>query len=466
MTKRILLAVFAVALIATPALAAVQSVRVGAEVDSTYLYRRGFDFDNSSASPLYQSLFITQTTVQIDGDLTEKVAATVGLINERVWTSEQTSASTDIDLYLAYITLKEILDSPLTLIIGKQDFRYGNSFIFDTAGTNNVAPGDSGLRAIANDLTKQTTLDAVRAILDYNPLTVDLVFAVIAPGSTSLSDHETQHYLYGTNANYQLGDDMDSEVEAYFWYKVNRGAAAYEVGRSGDEDVIKVVGIRGSTNPIEGLNLQAEFAYQGGKKVTDVAAAAADYVRQRKAYAIQGIVNYQLPVLKEYKPLAQYVYTKVTGDTDLDNAGQTNEEYTGWDPFFESQGGGTIYNTLFDLTNAHIHSAMLQATPMEDVTTKLTLTTIFLEAPLHVGQAIALRQPDDTGSAAETFSVVKHKSSHLGKEVDFELLYDYTEDVQFGLNMGWFFPGALFRPSGTDHATAAKQVLVNVDVAF
>ena len=79
-----------------------------------------------------------------DADLTDNVSTTIALINERAW-GDTTNVSTDIDLLLAYVTLREMLYSPLTVVVGKQAFHYGNSFIIDSAGANNAIPADSGL---------------------------------------------------------------------------------------------------------------------------------------------------------------------------------------------------------------------------------------------------------------------------------------------------------------------------------
>ena len=85
------------------------------------------------------------------------------------------AVGSDIDLHLAYVTLREMLYSPLTVVVGRQAFHYGNSFIVDAGGTNNSAPLDSGLNSVAEDLTKQTAQDAIRFIFDYEPLSVEFL---------------------------------------------------------------------------------------------------------------------------------------------------------------------------------------------------------------------------------------------------------------------------------------------------
>jgi hypothetical protein len=208
MRKFTLLAVLLmVALVAVPASASVQNVKISGAVDSTFLYRSNFDFNSVVADDdRVQNLFITQATLQVDADLTDQVSATIALINERAWEADPAAGTTGVDLYLAYVTLREMLYSPLTLVVGRQVFSFGNSFVFDATGANNLAPTDSPLNGVANDLTKQTSIDAVRAILDYNPLTVTLFASVLHPNTTALSSMDDNVNLYGANATYELGD--------------------------------------------------------------------------------------------------------------------------------------------------------------------------------------------------------------------------------------------------------------------
>jgi len=454
MRKLIVLALAVVmAASAAPAFASVQNVKIGGWTNNTFLHRAEFDLGNGSGGTDEQSLFINQTGLQVDADLTDQVYVTIALIGERGWGSDggDSNSSSEVDIYLAYVTLKEMLYSPLTLVVGRQTFSFGNGLVFDATGTNNTAPGDSGIASIAQDLTKQTSMDAIRAIFDYNPLTVTVFYSKLHQNTVAFSDLDDDVDLYGLNANYQLGDDMDSVVEAYFFK--SRDKEDNTDGEGAQTDYIKVTGVRASTNPIEGFNVQLEVAKQGG--TTRAPSGTVDQNRKRNAWAVQGIVNYQLPVLEEYKPVAQYIFTKTTGDTDTDD---NLTDHTGWDPFFEAQGGGHIYNSLFDLTNSVIHSVYLTAEPMEDITTRLAVTGIWLERELKQ-DSIETRLP--TGSTQVLAG--KTDSTYLGKEINFDLTYDYTEDVTIGTSLGWFFAGSVF---DNENNSTAKQALVSMNVAF
>jgi predicted porin len=433
----------AFAAIAVPAFASVQNVKVYGNLDNTFLQRNNLDFKDSR-----QSSFFTQTRIGIDADLTDNVGVTFGLINERPWTDTQTSSNTDIDLYLAYATIREMLYSPLTVIIGRQQWGYGNGLIFNASGRNNSAPVDSGLRNIANDFTYQKSLDAIRLILDYNPLAIEAFYAVLrqgtAPGFTktpqrTLSDNIS---LFGVNLSYALGDDMDSVLEAYFFNKKD-GSNVDGAAPDNSQGNLYVSGLRGSTNPVEGLNLQLEFAKQHGKNHDD-------YARSRQGYAIQAIVNYQLPVMEELNPVFNYTLTKVSGDSD--SAGRDKA----WDPFYETQGGNTIYNSIFSLTNLHIHSVSLETTPVEDLTAKLSYHGLWLDAR-NGGLTVVSPYADSL-----SYSTNSNKN-RVGSEVDLDLTYAYTEDVTIGASLGYFLPGNLFADVND---TTAKQAIVSVGVAF
>src|SRR5690349_16858199 len=129
MRNKVLLAVALVALVASPAFAAVQNVKVSGDIDSTYINRSHFGLGVKDASGqekaglVDQSAVITQTRLRVDADLSDNVSTTVGLINERAWDAEG-ATDTNVQLYLAYATLREFLYSPLTVSVGRQVFNY------------------------------------------------------------------------------------------------------------------------------------------------------------------------------------------------------------------------------------------------------------------------------------------------------------------------------------------------------
>ncbi len=480
MSRRILLTLAMVALIAMPAHAAVQSVKVSGSIDSTWLVRDQFDLGNETvgiSSEFYQNLLITQAILRIDADLTDNVSAVIELINEREWGDESNTAEAEsdddetnstVDVNLAYITLREMLYSPLTVVVGRQPLRYGNGLIIGDPDTNNASTGR--LRVVADDLSKRKSFDAVKAIFDYDPLTIDIFAAKVdanqvtgASGETTTSEDDID--LYGIVGNWKLQDERNTEVEAYFFAEINADAEENKTGSKAS--TIYVPGLRVASNPIENLYTSAEIAWQSGN-YNGVAASSGDN-QPRSAMAIQTIGTYAIPIeaIEQYSPIISGSYTWVTGDsnpTDTQYANQASEnKWTAWDPMYEDQAGGKIYNSIMDLTNCHIYITSIQATPLEDITAKLSWTGLYLDKEFDESAGTntwSRTLPDST--TAFNYNVAVNEN-HLGNELDLDLMYDYTEDVQIGFSAGWFFPGDVFTDENHD---TAKQFLTNVNVRF
>jgi hypothetical protein len=455
-----------VAVMALPAAASVQNIKVSGSVDSGLLLRDNLDFGLSTDNDEKQSVFYTKTNLKVEADLTDNVQAVVSLINERAWNTP-TDSNTDIDLHEAYVTLREMLYSPLTVIIGRQNFSYGNSFIVDSNAAG-FAGADSGLYSVASDISNQNGMDAIRMILDYDPLTIEMLAAKINEGNADLRQDPTGQDdvdLYGVNATYELGDDMNTVVEAYFFAKIDGSVGKPSIGDNSKNDTIYVPGIRASLNVLEGLNVSAEYAHQGGTK----SGTADNNQQKRDANAVFLTANYSLPVMEDYDPTLGYLYVWVSGDNDATAAhvdtssysGVSSEEkYTAWDPFYEDVGSPKLYNALFSMTNMQIHQFTLEAKPLEDVTASLSWAGLWLVQDTVNTTDVALLQPDNVSTAS---TVTTPGKKMIGQEVDLAATYDYTEDVQFGANVGVFMPGSLFAKSNRD---AASQAMVNCLVNF
>jgi len=489
---------------ASPAFAAIQNVKVSGDITSTFVDRNTFDlgltnledFNNSggllgtngpnSFAPVglkKQNVFITQTRLRVDADLSDNVSTTVGLINERAWGGEgnvtggasTSKQNTDVQLYLASVTMRELLYSPLTVTVGRQIFNYGNGLIIGDGGVNNQATGD--LQFIAQDLTMRTSYDGVKAVLDYKPLTIDMFYFKNLQNQVNGNpdSKNTSSDVYGINANYQLNDPMNTVVEVYMFSRINgKDIAATDEDIDGDNvndktDTLFVPGLRASTNPIKGLNVQGELAWHLGQRPTgDAGDGAAPTAERREAMAAQFLASYALPVLDKYKPTVNASYTYVSGDKNGNiNYNQDKvssaKTYTAWDPFNENQGAGTIYNTLFPLSNMHILALGASVNPLEDVTAAFTWSGLWDAQPYDMAgkNPLLLFQPD--GGTTPLLETAKHNARSLGNEYDVNLTYNYTEDVTFGVSLGWFVPGNVFTSNNNN---VAQQALADVAVKF
>jgi len=496
--KKLLFAVLAV-LIASPAFAAIQNVKVSGDIQESYLDRSDFGLGTlyttatlpsgvsqtagEPAGLAKQSVFASQTRLRVDADLSDNVSATVRVINESAWgannsatlypsTPDQINA---VDIDLAYVTLREFLYSPLTLTIGRQEISFGNGLVIGAGGPNNSTYGHYS--TIAGDLTEVDSNDGVKAVLDYKPLTLTMFYFKNSQDSNSFAGGYGNTIgdssdVFGYNANYQLNDAYGTVVEQYLFARIN--GSVYN-GNTDKGDTLFVPGLRASTNPTKALNIQGEIAWQGGNHpvynntaTTGVlpAPGTKQETEHRDAMAAQLMASYTLPVLEKYKPAVNASYTYVSGDKNVDqnydgNAVKSAKVDTAWDEFNKNQDGGTIYNALFPLSNMNIYSIGASANPLEDVTTSFAWSDLYAADKYSLTNPLQLIQPNSPTNTVDP--VTKAKGKGLGNESDVNINYNYTEDVTFGVSLGWFVPGSAF---AAVNDKPASQAIADVRVAF
>lgn len=465
MNRRLILicAVIMIAM-AIPAFAAVQNVKVSGDIDAYGISRNNFDLgrkiSGTTGGKDNSGVFMSQVRLRVDADLTDNVSSTIRLLNERDWDQEVTNSSA-VDLDLAYVTLKEMLYSPLTIVVGRQPLRYGNALIIGDPDTNRIT-NDADTTILNQDLSVRKAFDAVKAVLNYDPLTIDVFYSLIDE-NTKLGggvgpEEKDDVNLYGVNANYKVGDAFDSTIEGYFFYKEDQKKRATDNG-----DTISVPGVKISTNPIKGLNLQAEQAWQFGSKLMQLSSGAYTTLhRKREAMATQILATYalQLDSLMKYSPVIGAMFTRFSGDKNAADTGGGRGEYKAWDPMFEDQGTGTIYNVLFQTTNTKVANGNVSVKPIEDLTAKLDWTGIWLDKELNISRwgngnadLFSLYQINN-GSITPW---MREGKTFLGQEIDANLTYDYTEDVQLGLMGGVFIPGKAFNKTDDPNNNTATN---------
>jgi len=370
------------------------------------------------------------------------------------------------------LTLKQFLYSPLTLEIGRQVFNYGNGLILGNGGPINA--GAAEINSVYADLNERTAYDGVTATLDYKPLTISMIYFKNAQTTGSIeglghinganSNGESSD-VFGYNANYQLSDPWSTVVEQYVFARLNGSGYDGSVGAPADKgDTLYVPGLRASTNPTKSLNLQGEVAWElGNIEVASPSNASQQEGEHRDAMAAQLLATYTLPVLEKYKPTLNASYTYVSGDK---NSGEnytsdritSAKTYGAWDEFNTIQGAGTIYRAIFPMSDESIVSAGASVAPLEDVTAAVTWSGLWAPERFGAQNPLTLLQPDGT-----TVSAATGTGYWLGNETDINLTYNYTEDVTFGLNVGWFVPGDVFTSANKD---TASQAIANVAVTF
>ncbi len=452
--------------------------------------------------------------VGIDSDLTDNVAASIVLSNQSWWGSDTTAGNVaNVSVNKAYVTLKEFFYQPLTLKIGRQDLNFGTGFIVgpgifrDPSGVFAAPRADfiddryvigNNATAISGPNAQQysdaTWYDAIRATLDFDPWTIDGVYSIVNETGTADADHD----LIGANVAYKF-DEYNAKAEGYYWFskddsfnsdlgyidpvdyqRINALVAGNAAGlpaqyadtsvhgvgaRRYEENRVHVVGLRGDIEPVESLTLSGEGAYQWGH-LNDVIGAwnvstdGSTMERKRSAWAIDLKGDYLWKDVT-YKPNLGLGYVFLSG-----NKSDNNGKFEGWDPMFKGKFyslirdyqhgtgtslnniGGNIYQTLdyrapSGSTNNHTLFVDGGLKPMDDLTIKGRY--------LHFWAAERATNVDGTTRSGKG----------IGQEIDGALLYDYTEDVQFDLTGGIFFPGKVF-DNNTDSLTKGNDSAVIV----
>ncbi len=513
MSKRLILSLaIAMLLVTSAAYAEVQNVKVSGDITIGGVFRNNFDLakspSNSEPTTINSLTYRDEekdmfsiTRVRVDADLTDNVAVAVRLLNERNWNGESAEGTgennrniglnaanavdeQDVDIDLAYVTLKEFLYSPLTLTVGRQELHFGNDWIIGDPDTNGFA-----LRsALAEgDLSSRKAFDAVRATFDYNPLVLDIIYAKLGENNTVFNDDTT---LYGLNAAYEL--NKNNTIEGFFFSKIKGTNAAAATNIDGATlttlgevvkdkgDIVHTVGARVVNKSVKNLTIDAQGAFQFGTYnpkfdpnarydnagvETDLTTAK---VGNRRAWGLEVLAAYDLKdvsKIAKYNPMVSAGYIYLSGENRDRVGGGT---YHGWDPMFENQTFGHIINAIFGFSNVTGYILTAQAKPMNDISMKLDYVRLWFNK-----QYPAVTNAVLSGvSTARQFTM--GKTNYLGQEFDLTTTYDYTEDVQFSLLGGIFLPGKSINKTSTQGLVAnenpmravATEVVGSMKVTF
>ena len=445
MSKRLigLVLVASVVCFFSAAYAEVQNVKVGGDITVVGVSRDNVNQgSHSSHAALIGGIGATGMAsiarIKVEANLTDNVDVTFRLLNERAWgTLDGVAApySPAVDVDQAYVTLKDFLKDqigvPLTLKLGRQDIKLGSGLLVADPNTNQVAmPGSNFVGTALGDLDANKAFDAAVAIADFTPFT--LIGGVVKGLEGGITNNKDDLNVWLVQGAYKL-DAMKTNLELTVMDEP-RNKIVYTT-TPGD---IRVIDGRITTTPVENLNLEAEYAYQTYKST----AIRADR-RTVSDNAFRLAATFGLPSVA-MSPSIGMDYTRLSKN---------------WQPMFEDLTPADIMNLLFANTNAQVIGATVSAKATQDVALKLRYATARAFADLDKGTG-----GSDTYTSAGTGCVynVTHNKA-MGQEVDFGVAYDYTDDVQFGLNLGYFIPGKAFL---RDSRASQSQVIGSMKVSF
>lgn len=475
-----ILAVLAVSFVGI-AFAEVQNIKVNGEIDVYGFARRAFNLNASSntgdtiggartvSKNNSQSWIMSTTRIGVDADLTDNVSTVVKLVNQRDWDVRginQNAITTgyvananefNINVEEAYVKLSQFFYEPLTLTIGRQPLWFGKGLI---VGGNYQNPDPDG-NITAPEYTAMNKFDAIRATLDMDAWTIDLLYSKIWENAVGENDNTD---LVGANVGYKF-NDMNGEAEAYYFGKMDNGTVVPWNGAK-NRNIVNTWGLRGSLDILKDLNLALEGAYQNGTYL----GTPMQYARRdRHAWAFDGIAEYAgLANQFSWKPKVGAEWQYLSGPSTHDDMGPTankNGNYRSWDPMYVGKFTNSIrnfigwfypsaqYGNAMDIdpaTGLYVDSALSNKNEMIGYLTLNPIDSLTLRGNLNF--------------LWFTTRLADNRSTFNGTEFDLSAKYDYTEDVSFGLLAGFFAPGAAY--SNTDSRSTAAQVVGSVKVNF
>ncbi len=483
-----------------PAFAETQNVKVSGSIDAYHFYRSNFDLrDNNDAgtspvdaeSELFPSpftsgvpgtthdsddnnrseaddYFMTVTQIEVSADLTDNVSTVINIINQRDWNAGSDRFTTgpfgadssadnefNVELDLAYVQMKEIFYSPLTLTFGRQDLWFGRGLII---GSNRTAwdvgdINDDRSNIQADEYSAKTAFDAIRATLDFNPWTLDFVYSKI---DENAHDPEDDIDLYIVNVNYKFAE-YNAVAEVYYVGENDKGTfpTVADTTDADDDDTFETrsndthtIGGRVQFDPISQITLGGELAYQFGNYTSPLddfppINKAQDNVEQdRSSWMFDVFGTYRWDY--EWKPELTIEYVHFSGEDDVFRG--ASSEYNAWNPLYR----GKFYTAYADFReflyatgDAYDQSAgqneqFIQIKgslkPLQDLLIEASWTYLWNDEAIDV---VDITGPD----ASFGNSLGIERDEEIGYEVDLQVTYDYTEDVSFSTLVAWFVPG-------------------------
>ena len=458
-----------------PAFAEVQNVKVSGDLTVRAFQRHNMDLRANNGA-LDDETFLQSTTgLNFGADLTENVSAYVRMVNERDWNQDGASTG-DFDMSQAYVTLKELFYSPLTVRIGAQPIKWGRGLILgssmlpNTLGTTGGG-SDRNASITANEFTDFTAFDAVRASLDLSgvagigmPLTVDGVYIKLDENTVGQGDDVN---VWGLNIGTHA-DAMHSEMEGYYLLKRDGGRVTRTDGTN-ESGAISTLGLRGSAQPVDGASVYGELAYEFGTRTVAMDGASVVPGAKISAWAMNLGGDYTFAHIATTPKLGgEWVY--YSGKKD--GTGPVG----GWEPIAPS-----YFTTM--IRSYQIRSSLTGLYPVSQpgVTSAFTnQSELALYGSLKPIEDVSLgtriswfSQPNGSRTLANGAVTSAKKHSLLGTEWDTHLTYAYTDDVQFGVSYGIFMPGSTFRNAGSTSTpnaigdrNTAQELMTSVSVKF
>ncbi len=418
-----------------------------------------------------ESFIAQRTRVSVEADLEDHVLVVVTLQAEGEWgqgstdvsesvgagTGQSSSSPSDlrkisrmwgVGVAEAYVQFNEIFYTPATLKLGRQFLQYGRGLILSS-------------------VEQEYNYDAARLVLDYYPLTIDLVGAQLVNNQAFGGEpsHLGAQDLLFVNARYELSDSAIKDVEAYFgWVSQSAsglggpGTGPFVTGRvpatfQGSSPMI--IGLRSDINPVDALQTWFEATYEFGADGFDTGETLSAFLLNAGGKYTFKDVQW-VPVLN-----GNFIFASGGGkgqDGDAGLAGRS--QFRPWFDYADGYNGYLFEPALSDILIFNLGASVK---PYENTT--LALEGYYYMKADKNGLAGSNGNVDWGGpSWASVAAGNTGNDDDLGWELDGILGYDYSKDVRAQLVYGVFLPAEAYRTAGV--ARAAEEVRAELNVKF
>jgi hypothetical protein len=439
--KKVWLAVSlaAIGVMATSVFADVQNIRLSGDVRVRGYY---INADQEGRSREDNAFIVQRTRITCEADLEDHVLVVITLKAEGMWGSEggQNMAryfnrdgddifdkGWAVGVSEAYVQFSEMFFTPTTLKLGRQYLNYGRGFVLSSAN-------------------ETYNFDAARLVLDFYPLTIDLVGAKLTDanrGDPQVSGGHGGNNLLFVNARYEMKDSIVKAIEAYFGWVSAGGAGGWDCPeyyptywRGSNRESPWTIGLRADLTPIKGLEMWAEGAYQGG---------TLGYGDGIEAWMANVGAKYTFKDVK-MEPAVNVEYIYASGYS------------SGYVPFFPSFVGNKGYLFAPMLSNIHIFNVGASIKPAQNVTLALQ-GYYYMKDDVDAWAGSDYIQQEFGGIGRSTSD-----KCEIGWEIDGILGYDYSKDVRFQLVYALFLPDRAMRDNG--YSISAHMLRGEVNVRF
>ncbi len=425
----------------------VQNIRLSGDIRL-----RGYYLANAAEGDVSwqdDTAFIAQRTrVCVEADLEDHVLVVVTLKAEGLWGAANETSSTagagteddadgainrrwDVGVTEAYVQLNELFYTAATLKVGRQYLNYGRGLILSS-------------------FDQEYNFDAGRLVLDYYPLTIDLVGARLADtgGFGGDSGHQSADLLF-VNTRYEMTDSILKDIEAYFGWvaqSAHNGVSTTVVPPGLNGASPWIIGLRGDLTPADSLKIWFEGAYEGGTDGT---------INNENIQAWLANVGGSLTFKDaNWSPSLNANYILASGGG---HDGRNN-----FRPWFDYVDGYNGYLFAPSLSNIHIFNLGASVKPYENTTLSVQgYYYMKVDKDSPAGSNVNV----DFGGLEFSRELTSANSRELGWEVDGILGYDYSKDVRLQLVYGMFIPDNAYSKL-PEVSAVAHEVRGEVSVKF